>query len=163
MSHLKNIEQQKLAAANTTNVGSLNGTNSTSLNESSTSKRPKWHCEGRNLDDEHSRKVLLVNDSTLLKWINSSNNASDGCAVVMFYAQFCPFSASIAPQFNAFGRAYNNTPILAIDAYKYSSMNARFGVVAVPTILIFHAGKPVLKFNHSKTLDDLRVFVKNYT
>jgi len=48
-------------------------------------------------------------------------------------------------------------------AFYLSSMNARFGVVAVPTILIFHAGKPVLKFNHSKTLDDLRVFVKNYT
>lgn len=43
------------------------------------------------------------------------------------------------------------------------SLNTRFGVVAVPTILLFHSGKPVLKFNNSITLDDLRMFVKNNT
>ena len=43
------------------------------------------------------------------------------------------------------------------------SLNTRFGIVAVPTILLFHSGKPVLKFNYSVTLDDLRDFVKNNT
>ena len=43
------------------------------------------------------------------------------------------------------------------------SLNTRFGVVAVPTILLFHSGKPVLKFNNTVTLDDLRNFVKNST
>lgn len=118
MAHVKQKEQEKLEALNLTSSESLNGTNSTNFNE--TSKRPKWFCSGREMNAEHSGKVLLVNDSSLLKWVNSSSNSSDGCAVVMFYARFCPFSASIAPQFNAFGRAYNNTPVLAIDAYKYS-------------------------------------------
>lgn len=99
-------------------LGNPNATISTALNESL--KRPKWFCEGRDMEEKDSRRVLLVNDSGLLKWVNSSINGSDGCAVVMFYTPFCRFSANIAPQFNAFGRAYNNTPVLAIDAYKYS-------------------------------------------
>ena len=43
------------------------------------------------------------------------------------------------------------------------SLNTRFGVVAVPTILLFHSGKPVLKFNNSISLDDVRNFIKNNT
>ncbi|PFX14933.1 Thioredoxin domain-containing protein 15 [Stylophora pistillata] len=55
------------------------------------------------------------------------------------------------------------TPKWFLDAHKQHSLNTRFGVVAVPTILLFHSGKPVLKFNNSITLEDLRMFVKNNT
>lgn len=50
-----------------------------------------------------------------------------------------------------------------MSCFHLFSLNTRFGVVAVPTILLFHSGKPVLKFNNSITLDDLRMFVKNNT
>ena len=33
----------------------------------------------------------------------------------------------------------------------------------MPTILLFHTGKPVLKFNSSVSLDDMRTFIKNNT
>lgn len=117
MAHVKQKEQEKLATLYPNGSKILNETNSTNFNET---KKTKWFCSGREMNPEHSGRVLLVNDSALLQWVNSSSNASDGCAVVMFYATFCPFSASIAPQFNAFGRAYNSTPILAIDAYRHS-------------------------------------------
>lgn len=118
MAHLKKKYNRTVNKTAYTHLSSKNSTEGVALNESS--KRPKWFCQGRQMETENSGRVLLVNDSTLLKWINSSNNGSDGCAVVIFYAPFCRFSASIAPQFNAFGRAYNNTPVLAIDAYKCS-------------------------------------------
>ncbi|EDO34022.1 predicted protein [Nematostella vectensis] len=139
--------------------------NQTDSNQTSTTEvpPPKWLCAGRTMPEEFSNRVIIVNESSLLQWVNSTGNTTDGCAVVLFYTRFCVFSAKLAPMFNAFGRAYNNTPVLALDAYQHNSMNARLGVVATPTILIFHAGKPVLKFNHSQTLHDLRTFVKNHT
>ena len=50
-----------------------------------------------------------------------------------------------------------------IMCYTFFSLNTRFGVVAVPTVLLFHSGKPVLKFNNSFSFDDLKEFVKNNT
>lgn len=117
MDYVKRREEEKLSGLKASDNNTLNDTNSTNFNDT---RKAKWFCPGRDMAPEHSNRVLLVNDSTLLRWINSSSNTSDGCAIVMFYAKFCPFSASIAPLFNAFGRAYNNTPVLAIDAYRYS-------------------------------------------
>ncbi|KAL9962610.1 hypothetical protein ACROYT_G031729 [Oculina patagonica] len=170
------------ATVNETDIVEVNGTlsnssqieNSTKNTElevvnatSSKSGLPKWFCKGRNNsqnNDSLPQKVLIVNSEELLKWINTTtDNETDACAVVLFFTQYCPFCAKLAPMYNALGRVYNNLPILAIDAYKQHSLNTRFGVVAVPTILLFHSGKPVLKFNNSITLDDLRMFVKNNT
>ncbi|XP_068706369.1 thioredoxin domain-containing protein 15-like isoform X1 [Montipora foliosa] len=135
------------------------------INNSTTS--PKWSCKGRNNsqnNDTINQKVVIVHSDELLQQINSSeNNETDPCAIVLFYTNYCPFSAKLAPLYNALGRVYNNLPVLAIDAHKQHSLNTRFGVVAVPTILLFHSGKPVLKFNNTVTLDDLRDFVKNST
>lgn len=171
------------ATLNETDILDLNGTVSnasqgenstkTTLNDdtvnstSSNSGLPKWFCKGRNNSQGNEtlqQKVVIVNSEELLKLINATtDNETDSCAVVLFFTQYCPFCAKLAPMYNALGRVYNNLPILAIDAYKQHSLNTRFGVVAVPTILLFHSGKPVLKFNNSITLDDLRMFVKNNT
>ena len=37
------------------------------------------------------------------------------CAVVLFYAPWCAFSAQFARKFNALGRSFENIPILAVD------------------------------------------------
>ena len=37
------------------------------------------------------------------------------CAVVLFYAPWCAFSAQFARKFNALGRSFENLPILAVD------------------------------------------------
>lgn len=128
---------------------------------------PKWFCKGLNDSQSNTsiyNRVVIVDSDELLRKINSSNdNESDSCAIVLFYTNYCPFSAKLAPLYNALGRVYGNLPVLAIDAHKQHSLNTRFGIVAVPTILLFHSGKPVLKFNYSVTLDDLRDFVKNNT
>ena len=63
--------------------------------------------------------MAIVDAEELLKIINStSDNNTDACAVVLFFTQYCPFSAKLAPMYNALGRVYNNLPILAVDAYK---------------------------------------------
>lgn len=146
--------------SNTTNVTVVNST-------SASNGLPKWFCKGRNNtqnNDSVNQGVIVVNADELLRRINSTGeNETDSCAVVLFYTQYCPFCAKLAPLYNALGRVYNNLPILAIDAYKQHSLNTRFGVVAVPTILLFHSGRPVLKFNNTVNLDDVRDFIKNNT
>ena len=87
-----------------------------------TSGLPKWFCRGRNnsqTNDSLAHEVMIVNSEELLKWINTTaENETDACAVVLFFTQYCPFCAKLAPMYNALGRVYNNLPILAIDAYK---------------------------------------------
>ena len=90
------------------------------INNSTTS--PKWSCKGRNdsqNNDTVNQKVVIVHSDELLQQINSSeNNETDPCAIVLFYTNYCPFSAKLAPLYNALGRVYNNLPVLAIDAHK---------------------------------------------
>lgn len=92
--------------------------NSTSAN----SGLPKWFCKGRNNSQSNEtlqQKVVIVNSEQLLKLINTTtDNDTDSCAVVLFFTQYCPFCAKLAPLYNALGRVYTNLPILAIDAYK---------------------------------------------
>ena len=83
---------------------------------------PKWFCKGRNnsqSNDSVEQRVVMVNAEELLQRINTTvDNETDSCAVVLFYTQYCPFCAKLAPLYNALGRVYNNLPILAVDAYK---------------------------------------------
>lgn len=37
------------------------------------------------------------------------------CAVVMFYAPWCPYSTDFARRFNALGRTYKELPVLAVE------------------------------------------------
>ena len=126
------------ATLNETGILGLNGTVSntsqvenstkTKLNDetvnstSANSGLPKWFCKGRNNSQSNEtlqQKVVIVNSEELLKLINATtDNETDSCAVVLFFTQYCPFCAKLAPLYNALGRVYNNLPILAIDAYK---------------------------------------------
>ena len=123
---------------NETDILDLNGTDSnTSQVENSTKNKlndetlnsssansgsPKWFCKGRNNSQSNEtlqQKVAIVNSEQLLKLINATtDNDTDSCAVVLFFTQYCPFCAKLAPLYNALGRVYNKLPILAIDAYK---------------------------------------------
>lgn len=83
---------------------------------------PKWFCKGLNDSQSNTsiyNRVVIVTSDELLRKINSSNdNESDSCAIVLFYTSYCPFSAKLAPLYNALGRVYGNLPVLAIDAHK---------------------------------------------
>ena len=126
------------ATLNETDILDLNGTisNSSQVENSTTNKLddktvnsttansglPKWFCRGRNNSQSNEtlpQNVVIVNSEELLTLINATtDNETDTCAVVLFFTQYCPFCAKLAPMYNALGRVYNNLPILAIDAHK---------------------------------------------
>lgn len=50
-----------------------------------------------------------------LELILENQAVTNTCAVVMFYAAWCPYSVDFARQFNALGRSYKELPVVAVD------------------------------------------------
>lgn len=138
--------------------------NDAEKNESSLTK-PRFHCTGKNITENSTGAVQMVNGTTLLQRLAFENNASGSeCILVFFYAPWCHFSALAASSYNTLGRAFPQLDIMAVDAVQFSNLNARFGVVSVPNIIFFHQSKSVVRFNSSKkTFENMVLFVKNMT
>lgn len=116
-----------------------------------------------------SKEVQLVNDTELVKLLLSNTNITNrettaNCVAVLFYSQYCPFSSMAAPHFNALPRAFPDIKMVAINAMMYHLFNAPNGIVGVPSLLLFHNGRPVAKFNESEyTLELFSRFLTKHT
>jgi len=51
----------------------------------------------------------------MLEGISENVSIQNCCAIVMFYAPWCEFSAQFGRKYNALGRTFNELPILAVD------------------------------------------------
>ncbi|XP_037090755.1 thioredoxin domain-containing protein 15-like isoform X2 [Pollicipes pollicipes] len=101
----------------------------------------------------------LVQDTSV-----RSRSTPARCLLVLFYGSTCPFSAAAAPHVNAMPRAFPDLPVMAVDALENGSLNTRFGIIAVPTVILFHNGRPQARFNQSEpTLQLLADFVRAQT
>jgi hypothetical protein len=65
---------------------------------------------------DYENKVRLVNGSVLTSLLAESKQ--NDCFIVMFYVPWCPFSARLAPNYNALPRAFKQLDILAFDISK---------------------------------------------
>jgi len=82
------------------------------------------------------------------------------CLTVLFYFDWCPFSQAAAPAYNALARAFPSLNVWAIDTHSKNSINMRFGLVGVPSVLFFHRGRMIAKYNGTTvSLDGLTSFV----
>ncbi|KAK3579522.1 hypothetical protein CHS0354_028351 [Potamilus streckersoni] len=156
------------------NISSSVELNSTDLEEPNNSTdwgKKKFQCKGRNMNNSYTvQEVKIVNNTVLLQMLNfernetdSENNTSD-CILVLFFAPWCHFCAKTAPHYNALARAFPQLDVLAIDAAHFSNLNARFGTVSVPNILLFHQSRAVIRFNQTdRNFDALANFIKNAT
>lgn len=102
--------------------------------------------------EEIEPTVEVTNSSYLSKLLQikpdiKSRDVEASCVLVLFYARACPFSAHAAPHFNALARSYPNVKMVALDALKFHGINSLYGIVGVPTLKMFHNGRPVGKFN----------------
>lgn len=69
-----------------------------------------------------------------------------------------------APHFNALPRAFPDIKMVAINAMMYHLFNTQNGIVGLPSLLLFHNGKPIAKFNDSEyTLELFSRFVTRHT
>ncbi|XP_069705621.1 thioredoxin domain-containing protein 15 isoform X2 [Periplaneta americana] len=113
--------------------------------------------------------VELVNSTRLLNLLVTEPNVTNrrsvaDCVALLFYARCCPFSSLAAPHFNALSRAFPDIKMAAVDAMKHHSFNTQYGIVGVPTVMLFHNGRPAAKFNDSEyNLEMFTRFITKYT
>lgn len=96
---------------------------------------------------------------------NSTKRSVEGnCTLVLFYTKSCLSSAVVAPHYNALARQFPDIKVAAIDAFKFYTFNTEFGIVGLPTIMLFHQGRPIVKFNDSSaTVNNFANFVTKHT
>ncbi|EAT41066.1 AAEL007247-PA [Aedes aegypti] len=96
---------------------------------------------------------------------NSTKRTTAGnCVVMLFYTKTCIHSAYMAPHYNALARHFPDLKVTAIDAFNFHSLNTEFGIVGLPTIMFFHQGRPLVKFNGTEiNIDTLAKFVTNHS
>lgn len=144
--------------------GNITLANATSGNENKTSV--KVECLLGELQVGEIPAVQLINGTMLIKIFSApANNSTAGeCSIVMFYSPYCVFSARAAPHFNALARVFPGVKCYAVDAMTNGNLHLRYGLVAVPNVMLFHKGKPIARFNETHlNLERLVTFVEKYT
>lgn len=100
--------------------------------------------------------------SELLKPIGNASKTyeSGSCVLVYFYTNSCEICRLMASTVIMLPYIFKTLPVAAIDAYKFSSFNTEFGIVSLPTVILFHQGRPVIR----KPLNlKFRTFVTRHT
>jgi len=111
----------------------------------------------------------MVNTTTLLSSLKQNPNVTSRsqpaiCQLVLFYAPWCPFSIEAAPHLNALPRGFPMLSFYAIDAHMHNSFSTVQGVMAIPSLFLFHNGKAAAKYNETEYSIDLFVeFITRYT
>ncbi|XP_013113253.2 uncharacterized protein LOC106091315 [Stomoxys calcitrans] len=119
--------------------------------------------------------TLIGNDTNELRIMNSVQEIVDllkpignntkryqpgSCVVVFFYTPTCLGCSLLATPISKLPYAFKTLPVAAIDAYKFPSFNTEFGIVALPTVMLFHQGRPVVKY---KGQGNCNAFVTRHT
>lgn len=101
--------------------------------------------------------VLMVNATQYQAYLVEEHNSSVAnrsqlatCSVTMFFAPWCQFSAEAAPHYNALARVFPQLRLYAVDSSEHYSLNTQYGVMAVPSIFVFHNSRPLYKYNFTE-------------
>ncbi|XP_044758806.1 thioredoxin domain-containing protein 15 [Coccinella septempunctata] len=155
--------EKEISPNTTINIHNQSGlTNKTSSNNATLKI---VHC----LPNLGSEKVEIVNDTHLIRILTPDSNITSKdtaaqCVVVMFYSKYGTFSSMAAPHFNALPRAFPDIKMVAINTMMYHLFNTQNGIVGIPSVILFHNGRAVAKFNDSEyTLELFSKFVKKNT
>ncbi|KAK3091543.1 hypothetical protein FSP39_020644 [Pinctada imbricata] len=132
-----------------------------------TERKTKFTCVGKNMTLEENRTIVvnIINNTRLVNLLSfDKNETTSDCVLVLFYAPYCHFCARIGPSYNALARVFPQLEIVAVDAAQFSNLNAKFGTVSVPNIILFHQSRSAVRFNQTdKSFNNLIEFVKNST
>ncbi|XP_016941079.3 uncharacterized protein bug [Drosophila suzukii] len=82
------------------------------------------------------------------------------CVVVHFCTASSLECARVAPMMNLLPHLFPTLPIAYVDAYEFGRFNAEFGIVSLPTLMIFHQGRPLIKYDPSWSDSEKRSFAR---
>lgn len=76
---------------------------------------------------------------------NVTNWSEPGnCAVVMFYKRTAPVANVTMTLFSMMPVLFPDLRIGAIDSTRFHLVNSEFGIIGVPTIMLFHEGEKII-------------------
>ncbi|KAL6739847.1 hypothetical protein Aduo_013250 [Ancylostoma duodenale] len=145
----------------------------------------KYRCQTVYPHDDKLLTVDIVNASTLLRMLQHTDPYKrTWCMITLFYSPTCPFSARLAPYFNALPDMYNGSiKFVAFDATEFTKtnsvgvnatwrhfissfigtsvitlpnqrLNSRYGVSGTPTVMLWVSGAAVARME-DRTLNDM--------
>ncbi|KAH8418669.1 hypothetical protein KR222_009236, partial [Zaprionus bogoriensis] len=98
-------------------------------------------------------KLLVMKSAkdivNLLKPIGNATKRHEpgSCVVIHFCTPTSLECARVAHVVNLLPHLFPTLPVAYIDAYEFIRFNAEFGIVALPTLMIFHQGRPLIKYD----------------
>ncbi|KAM8711116.1 hypothetical protein ACLKA7_000277 [Drosophila subpalustris] len=107
----------------------------------------------QNGSEDFFSKLLIMQSAkeivNLLKPIGNATKRHEygSCVVVHFCTSTSLECARFANVVNLLPHLFPTLPVAYIDAFKFTRFNAEFGIVSLPTLLIFHQGRPLLKYD----------------
>lgn len=87
------------------------------------------------------------------------------CVVMLFYTKFCPGCHVLIPHYTSLARNFPDVKVAAIDAFEHPGLNTDFGIIGLPTVVLFHNGRLLQKFNitQSATVTNFVNFITSNT
>ncbi|XP_060652572.1 uncharacterized protein LOC132788911 [Drosophila nasuta] len=98
-------------------------------------------------------KLLIMKSAkdivNLLKPIGNATKRHEygSCVVVHFCTRTSLECARVAPAVNLLPHLFPTLKVAYIDAFQFTRFNAEFGIVSLPTLMIFHQGRPLIKYD----------------
>lgn len=81
-------------------------------------------------------------------------------AVVDFYATWCGPCKMFAPVFEGVSTMNDNINFIKLDVDSYSDIAREYGVMTIPTVILFKDGKEVKRYTGFMSKDEFVKFLK---
>ena len=88
----------------------------------------------------------------------------DGVSLVEFGALWCPPCKTLLPILDEIAESYGDAiTVLQVDCDEYPDLASRFGVMSMPTVVVFHNGEPVNKLIGLRPRSVYEQVIERYT
>lgn len=77
-----------------------------------------------------------------------------------FYAEWCGPCMMMAPELEAFSEENNTVKCCKLNVDEQTDLAVTFGVMSIPTVILFENGQEVKRFVGAKEKDQIAEFIK---
>lgn len=103
--------------------------------------------------------IVNANDTNFAQEVLTNNVPT----VVDFYTSWCSPCKLLSPTLEALDNEYaGRIKVVKVNAEEAMAVSDSYGVMTVPTVLMFTGGQPIDELTGAVSIDKLREFVEKY-
>lgn len=87
---------------------------------------------------------------------------SEGLTLVNFWATWCGPCRMFGTILEAFDQESNEVRILKVNVDEYADTAAQFGIMSIPTTILFKDGQAIGRLNGAVPLEELKKFIADH-